>query len=36
MRIQYELSISEIKALVEISQELLREKNHLHLDWVIR
>ena len=32
MKVQYELSVSELKAILEIIQELLREKNHLHLD----
>ena len=32
MKVQYELSVSELKALLEIIQALLREKNRMHLD----
>ena len=32
MKVQYELSVSELKALIEIIQALLREKNRMHLD----
>ena len=32
MKVQYELSVSELKALLEIIQVFFRERNRLHLD----
>ena len=32
MKVQYELSMSELKKLMDLIFAALREKNHLHLD----